>query len=324
MHVLYGAAGGLNTTGDMYFDQDTAGVDETAEASDGFGIAIAAGDFDNDDRDDLAVGASGELGPNGEASMGAAHILYGSPTGVTATNDQLIDSQLEGVPGPALAGQYFGGAIATGDFNGDVYDDVAIAGVGYDYNGTNPGAGAVWVLRGTSGQVTPYGSVMLTRSTPNVAGVPDANDAFGIGLAVGDFDGDGREDLAIGAYGQQVGGVAAGAVHVLFGCSDRIPLCGGAQEITQETAGVAGSSVLEDFFGFGVGSGDYDDDGRDDLFVAAPFKDVSGQNASGMAWVLFGTGDGPSGAGSLQLSQDAAGIGDSAEPGDQFGRSLFP
>ena len=112
MNVLYGSATGLTATGNQLWNQDSPGIDDTAEAIDIFGWALAAGDFDGDGYDDLVIGVPYEdIGAVGNA--GAVNVLYGSATGLTATGDQFWHQDITNILGVAEANDYFGWALAA-------------------------------------------------------------------------------------------------------------------------------------------------------------------------------------------------------------------
>jgi len=84
--VLYGSADGLATAGAQLWSQDSAGVAGLAEAGDAFGAELAAGDFDADGDDDLAIGVPGEnRDPDPPwPAEGALHVLYATASGLSA------------------------------------------------------------------------------------------------------------------------------------------------------------------------------------------------------------------------------------------------
>jgi FG-GAP repeat len=93
VHILYGRARGLTTTGDQLFHQNSEGLLETAKAGDDFGAALAAGDFNHDGFADLAIGVPGESLEEGLEEIvqaGAVYIVYGSASKLTATENQLF------------------------------------------------------------------------------------------------------------------------------------------------------------------------------------------------------------------------------------------
>ena len=96
VNVLLGAAVGLTSTGNQFFDQNSPGVSDSAETNDGFATALAAGDFDNDGRADLAVGVPAEdIGAI--VDSGVVHVLPGSASGVTATGSQYWNQNSSGI-----------------------------------------------------------------------------------------------------------------------------------------------------------------------------------------------------------------------------------
>ena len=101
------------------------------------------------------------------------------------------------ISGTASPGDSFGSALASGDYNCDGRADLAI-GVPGEARGSTLESGVVHVLEGGPGGLTGVGSVKLSQASPGVAGSPEWGDSFGAALAVGDFNGNGRVDLAVG------------------------------------------------------------------------------------------------------------------------------
>src|SRR5687768_1995998 len=102
-------------------------------------------------------------------------------------------------------------ASVIGDFNGDGVDDMAI-GVGEGIGG------GVNVIYGTPAGLSSNGNQLWTQDSPGILDVAEAGDGFGNSLAVGDFDNDGFDDLAVGASGEEVNGfVDSGAVTGIYG-----------------------------------------------------------------------------------------------------------
>ena len=134
---------------------------------------------------------------------GAIQVFYGSPGGLTASRDRLWYRGGDGVPG-APAGYGFGEALAVGDFDADGFDDVAVGIPGALLGGVME-AGQVIILRGAAGGLTVAGSQTWDQTVPGIPSEPEdqgenwSGDLFGLELAAGDVNGDGRDDLAIGA-----------------------------------------------------------------------------------------------------------------------------
>ena len=104
-----------------------------------------------------------------------------------------------------------------GDFNGDGIGDLAVGAPGEDI-GAIVDAGVVHVMNGSAAGLTATGSQYWNQNSAGIADAVETGDGFGSTLTAGDFNGDGRDDLAIGAPAEDVGAtVDAGVVHVLYG-----------------------------------------------------------------------------------------------------------
>ncbi len=126
---------------------------------------------------------------------------------------------------------------------------------------------------------------------------------------IGDFDGDGNDDMAIGAFNDRLGGVHAGAVYIWFG-----PIPEG--DLTPDSADFIAVGGIGDQAGYSVaGVGDVDQDGRDDLLIGSLAR-TSSSNPNGVAWLVYGT-DTP--ALLIDLSMDADATFTGAGFNDQFG-----
>ena len=107
-HLFLGSAAGLTAAGDQFWQQDSAGVLDTAEGGDQYGDALAAGDFDNDGFPDLAVGVFGEDIGAAIFSAGAVSVLPGAAAGLTAAGDQFWSQDSAGILDTAEIGDNFG------------------------------------------------------------------------------------------------------------------------------------------------------------------------------------------------------------------------
>jgi FG-GAP repeat len=217
--VLYGSANALTATNNQFWTKDSPGILGNAAQDERFGAALACGDFDGNGFVDLAIGAP-FAGVRGDDGAGNVHTLYGSASGLTATGNQVWNQDSSGVLETPEFAEMFGESLASGDFNGDGFEDLAI-GV-HEKVGSVTGAGAVHILFGSSIGLTATGNELWTQNTPGIPSSPHNGDYFGRSLAVGDFGRDTAtgcyDDLAIGVFGETINGKTfAGAVHNLFG-----------------------------------------------------------------------------------------------------------
>jgi hypothetical protein len=268
--VFLGSASGLEPH--RFLDQAALGVNELG---DGFGASLCVGDFDGDGRDDLAVGAPGEA-PGSDPVSGAVFVFRGTALGLAP--DRTLDQ--DGL-GANEDDDRFGSALASGDFNGDGRDDLAVGAPG-EAPGPDPKSGGVFVFHGTGEGLVPRNFV-----AQDGLGVNETDDDFGHALSSGDYDGDGRDDLAVGAPGEAPGAdPRAGAVYVFRGSGANLRP---QQFITQ--AGL-GSNESGDRFGAALASGNYVGNSRDDLVVGAPGKAPWSEPSSGAAFLFRGAAAG--------------------------------
>jgi hypothetical protein len=215
VNVLYGSHDGLSAVGNQFWNQGSPGIAGSPEAYDRFGRALAAGDFNGDGFDDLAIGVPGEsIGTTKKA--GAVNILFGSRDGLTSDNNKLWYQNSSGIAGRSERDDLFGASLAAGDFNGDSFADLAV-GVPYESIGTTAGAGAVNIVYGSRDGLTGLGNPIWNQGSSGIADSPEAGDQFGFALAIGDFNGVGSGDLAVGVPLEGVETARrAGAVNVFY------------------------------------------------------------------------------------------------------------
>lgn len=279
VQILYGADGvGLTSTGNNYFDPTDANVPGAAEENDRFGAALAAGDVTCDGIDDLVVGVPREAFGD-TAGVGSVVVLPGSASGVTATGSFQLDQSQFG--GANEADDRFGSNLAVGrtDLLPDGCATLIIAAPSEDV-GATADAGAVFIYRDG-----PQDFWLQS----DVGGVAEEFDQFGSALAIADFDGDGRGDVAIGVQGEDyAGNPYTGGVHfVLHDGSQLFDLAGATAIWVRQ--GVRAADVSEDFtfFGAALAAPDLNGDGLADLVVGIPLSDVGGPVDNGAVEIFF-------------------------------------
>jgi hypothetical protein len=321
VHVLYGGRSGLTAARSRMWTQDSPGIADRGERRDGFGWVLAAADFDGDGRDDLAIAAQVEDGA--ATNSGLVHVLYGSRTGLTSQGSQVWSQDSPGIAERSQSNDRFGASLAAADFDGDGRDDLAI-GVAYETRRINRD-GAVHVLYGTRRGLSARGNQMWGQDSRGIAERAEERDQFGQSLAAGDLDGDGHDDLVVGAWFEDYRNSLSneGGFHVIYG-SRRGLTARGDQFWNQDSPGVQDRTHDSDRFGQALAVADFDGDGFDDVAVGLPIADVSGNIHAnkGAVHVFFGSRQGLTARGDRYLTQDSPGVADRAEMYDHFGEAL--
>jgi hypothetical protein len=214
--------------------------------------------------------------------------------------------------------------VARGDFNGDGFADLAVGTPSEDLEVGGQrlqDAGQVSIIYGSSTGLVDTGNELFNENSLGRAIGAEAGDRFGDALAAGDFDSDGRSDLAIGVPGEDFGGrVDIGAVAVLYGSSSGGLSASRNQLFTQDTLGVLDLSEAGDSFGDSLVWGDFGKGPQGDLAIGAPLEDTGVTNSGGVN-VLYGSSTGLTATGNQFFRQ--TGSGDAAsEAGDTFGAAL--
>lgn len=299
VYVIYSNANGLTTASPtpaaQRWTRNSPGVPGVSATDDHFGAALAAGDFNNDGFPDLAIGIPND----GELDYGAVLILYGSVQGLTTTlqsvpqptvlsllpyrstetlksifgDTQIVAPWINLTIGSTdynlfLDYARIGSSLAAGDFDGDGNIDLAIGGPDATLHKNScidlPGVDcyidktgmvlAVYGTRATPMSGTSRKAILLQQGSGN-----EEYDHFGFALAAADFNGDGKQDLAIGvpyedvvyatSSGTMKSATGAGKVEIIQGCGLTLNGCT-RTTLNQATPGAGSSPENSDFFGF--------------------------------------------------------------------------
>lgn len=329
VHLLYGTGTGLRATGSETFTQEsvdsTSGIQDQAETFDSFGFSLTAGDFDLNGASDLVIGAPTESTPDGSFA-GVVHVLYGFPVGGLAISGNQYFSAGSFAE---IVGHQFGSPLAAGDFNGDGYSDLAI-GEPRGSVGTLFSFGRVYVLYGASGGMSDTGRQIWSQDSPDILDHAEAHDNFGRALAAGDFNDDGRHDLAVGVPREDFIGTTtgfrfitdAGAVNVIYGSRGGLTATGN-QFLHRNSANVLLDKADDgDQFGNALSAWNFGNGNNSDLAIGVPFENVGGISG-GAVNILYGSTSGLTTAGSQLWTQNSPGILDAAESLDEFGGALY-
>ena len=291
-YVIYGRS--TSSMSDLLLDSTAldpaiSGFTITGKASDYLGISVNyAGDVNGDKYDDLIVGAHGR-----NSYQGAAYVIYGGLTSSMSNLDfasplTILDpSQTGFMLLGNLVGDGFGVSVRTaGDINGDGYDDIVIGAHGKDSF-----KGAVYVIYGAAksslSNIDFSSAPSLDAGTTGFIITGDAiadNLGFSVSTA-GDMNGDGYDDIIIGAFGYNTN---QGRVYIIYGSKTFSMSTITLNSISLSSAGI-GFTITGitsgDQFGYAVSpAGDIDGDGYDDVIIGAPNRNSN----QGAAYVIYG------------------------------------
>ena len=290
-YVVFGKATGFNATlhmssldGSNGFHLDGVALDDLPGRS-----VSSAGDINGDGYDDLIIGAPNYSGDSktGSLSPSRSYVVLGKASGF---NSALDLSDLNGNDGFRLneerLGDRLGSSVSNaGDVNGDGFSDVivdTVSGSSYVVFGKASGFDASMSLSALNG-----------RNGFRLDGVT-ADDFSGSSISnAGDVNGDGFDDVIIGAAGADPNGNYSGSSYVVFGNATGF---NGELELS-DLDGSNGFRLdgvtADDFSGSSVSNaGDVNGDGFDDVIIGAVGADPNGNYSAGSSYVVFGRASG--------------------------------
>jgi len=297
-YIIYGKETGFGASLDLVSLDGTNGfVINGIAAGDRTGFSVSsAGDINNDGFDDVIIGAR-DASPNGNGSAGQSYVIYGQANSTFELSSLLAENGGDGGAGFVINGidadDRSGTSVSSaGDINGDGFDDIIIGASHADPNGSRSGESYV-----VFGQAGSFGASLdlsaLNGSNGFVINGIDGGDYSGRSVSsAGDINGDGFDDIIIGAYGADPNGGRSGESYVVFGQAGGFGASLDLTALNGSNGFVLNGIGGFDFSGRSVSSaGDINGDGFDDILIGANNGDPNGEN-SGESYVVFGQADG--------------------------------
>lgn len=253
------------------------------EEGDQFGEVLEFIDINNDGREDLVMGT-----PSG-GEGGLVDIFYGRdfPSFFSQGVDSLPDPH--SIIGSEGENDAFGSSFASGDFTGDGLVDMAVGAP--EHSGTASFAGKTYLFEGTPSEFIPFprGTLDLAVTTMTLKISSSVLlEQSGKSLACGDFNGDGLDDLAIGAPSwAQSDQTNQGKVYLFYNDGERFQISNGFLPLSQADISFA-SLFSNQRFGTRIAFMDFDNYSSDDLVITSPYSSPDGRTSAGEAWIVFG------------------------------------
>ncbi|MDZ8106820.1 MAG: Ig-like domain-containing protein [Nostoc sp. DedQUE12a] len=286
-----------------------------------------AGDINGDGFDDVIIGAFA-ADPNSIYSAGESYVLFGSSSGFGASFEL---SSLDGSNGFVINGiddfDFSGWSVSSaGDINGDGFDDVITGAIGANPNGKYYVGESYVVFGSSSGFGASFELSSLNGSNGFVINGIDEGERSGFSVSsAGDFNGDGFDDLIIGAFAADPNSIySAGKSYVVFGKSSGFTANFNLSSLDGSNGFAINGIDESDFSGRSVSSaGDINGDGFDDLIIGALEAESNGSSSTGESYVVFGTSNGLGASFDLSSLNGSNGFAiEGINPGERSGNSV--
>ncbi|WP_288926582.1 hypothetical protein [uncultured Maritimibacter sp.] len=288
-YVLFGGVGGianltLSDTGALSPDKGFAIRGDAAGDLAGFDVA-RAGDVNGDGFDDVLVGAF--YGSDGGALAGETYLIFGTSSGIADIDLTGLSASVGIIIQGDAAGDRLGTSVSwAGDVNGDGFDDIIVGAYAGDDGGVDAGEAYVLLGKASGWSNIDLSSLSSSDGFKIVGGL--AGDGAGVSVSrAGDINGDGFDDMVVGARGVDINGSESGASYVIFGKASGFSDIDLGDLAPSEGFMIVGEAD-SDWNGHAVSAaGDVNHDGIDDLIVGSPMNDEYTTN-SGKAYVIYG------------------------------------
>jgi Ca2+-binding RTX toxin-like protein len=293
-YVVFGSQAGFPANFELSTLNGTNGFALNGVAADdwtGFRVS-GAGDINGDGIDDLIIGANG-ADPNGLENAGSSYVLFGSTSGFAPSIDLATLTGSNGFTINGIGeGDELGSSVSgAGDINGDGFADLSIGAPYADPNGLEKAGQSYVVFGSNNGFPTSLNVSDLDGNNGFTINAIAAGDELGGSVsAAGDVNGDGIDDLIIGAFGADPNGLEnAGQSYVVFGSTVGLAPSLNVSDL-DGTNGFAIDGIAEKDYSSRVSAaGDVNGDGIDDLIIAAFGADPNGNADAGTSYVVFGS-----------------------------------
>ena len=296
-YVVFGKAGAFDPIMELSNLDGTNGFIINGKAANqqlGFAVS-SAGDFNKDTYGDILISAPA-VEVNGVTNVGEVYLIFGKASGYTATFDL---ASLDGSNGLTIQGNqasFLGYDVDDiGDINKDNFDDILLS-APFAAPNQKQSAGISYVIFGNNGTAISTLSVATLDGGNgfSINGIA-ANDFSGYSVSsAGNFNNDDYDDILIGAYAADAGGlIDAGQSYLIYGAA--------SYAATMELSALNGSNGFAinginavDFSGWAVSdAGDVNEDDFGDILIGAPAATANGVAEAGEAYILFGTASKP-------------------------------